>query len=502
MAEDITRKGYEMNHKKTSKRRMIWMLLGGTCGLALVIGLLLVAQLTVRAEPAADPTGVALTVEKTANTDVADAGDTLTYTVKIEKAGAYTTAAWLTDSLPAELTFTGGLTARDSFGDPIGTVGAQNDVITWYEPSLAGNVWITYSAQISPEAEVEDIINVAQVTGTGELITSSWETRIGGGLLYFPMVFKRWPPVPYAPTLNEVQNPDWEGDYTVSWAYGYGEPPVNDYTLQEATNSDFTENVTEYSAVGTSRAFTDKGAGKYYYRVRGNNTYGPGPWSNVRSVSVAFRDDFDDSSTGWEARRTSAPDIDDMEVKYDNGRLVTRSEDNYDFGLFSPMVEAPPPPYEIRMRTRLRDGVYVPAYGIVFGGEAEDFCPVERDDADDDDGCFFHYYRVNVTVNKWGGHIDYEVKRIDEHGDRGEAEGKDLSDGYRNIDGQADWDGWNNWRIEVYEDRFRLYVNGDHLGTYRDDRYTDDPLFGILTSNYEFSPAVFEHEYFYVEPLN
>ena len=491
---------------ESSTSRFIWMVLGGACGLALVIGLLLVAQLTVRAKPTADPTGVALTVEKVANADTADAGDTLTYTVKIEKAGAYTTAAWLTDSLPAELTFTGGLTATDSFGDPIGTVGAQNDVITWYEPSLAGNVWITYTAQISPDTEVEDITNVAQVTGTGELITSSWETRIGGGLIYLPILFQRWPPVPYAPTLNDIQNPGWEEDYTVSWSYGYSEPPANTYTLQEATNADFTEDVSEFQVNGLSRAFTDKDTGTYYYRVRGNNTYGPGPWSNVQSVRVAFRDDFDDPDTGWEPRRTSAPDIDSMNVDYDDGRLITEADDNYDFGLFSPMVEAPPLPYEIRMRTRLKKGTYVPAYGIVFGGEDGDPCPVERSNAGDDDGCFYHYYRVNVAVNVWGKHIDYEVKRIDKHeggsDGRGRADGKDLSDGWHNIDGVADWDGWNNWRVEVYEDRFRLYVNGEHLGTYRDDKYIDDPQFGILTSGYEFSPNVFEHDYFYVEPLD
>lgn len=492
-----------MKPEKLSTKRLTWMVLSAACGLALVIGLVLIAQLPVRAKPIVGPAGVALTVDKAANTDVADAGDTLTYTVSIEKDGAYTTSAWLTDALPAELTYVpGSLAAADSFGDPIGTFGAQDDVITWYEPSLAGDVWITYSALISPETEVEDITNVAQVTGTGELITSSWETRIGGGFLYFPMIFKRWPPVPYAPTLNAIANPDQQDDYTVSWAYGYSEPPVNTYTLQEATNADFTEDVTQYEVTGTSRAFTDKDAGTYYYRVRGNNTYGPGPWSNVHSVRVAFRDDFDDPGTGWETRRTSAPDIDSMEVEYDDGQLITTSDDNYDFGIFSPMVEAPDPPYQIRVRTKLDDGVYVPTYGIVFGAEAGDFCPVERDNAQDDDGCFYHYYRINIPVNAFGGHIDYEVKRIDRHVDRGKAEGKDLSDGYQSIDGVASWDGWNNWKIEVYEDRFRVYVNGKHLGTYHDDKYIDDPLFGLLTDNYEFSPASFKHEYFYVEPLN
>jgi hypothetical protein len=193
-----------------------------------------------------------------------------------------------------------------------------------------------------------------------------------------------------------------------------------------------------------------------------------------------------------------------MEVEYDDGMLFTKSDDNYDFGLFSPMVEAPDPPYRIKMKTKLHDGVYVPAYGIVFRAEKGDFCPVDRGDAGDDDGCFFHYFRLLVTVNKWGEHIEYSVKRIEEHRGgsegRGKAFGKELS-GFRGIDNKADWDGWNTWEIEVYEDRFSVFVNGEHLDTYEDDDYAGDKYFGILTDNYEFAPAEFKHEYFYVEPI-
>jgi hypothetical protein len=262
--------------------------------------------------------------------------------------------------------------------------------------------------------------------------------------------------------------------------------------------------VQDYAVSGTSKGFTDQEDRTYYYKVQAKNDYGPGAWSNTRSVAVvtAYRDDFDDSDSGWKVRRTSAPDLDDMKVRYSGGKLYTKSDDNYDFGIFSPLVEAPAPPYKIRMETKLHDGVYVPTYGIVFRAEKGDFCPVDRDDAEDDDGCFYHYFRLNVAVNKWGKHIKYEVKRIDRHVDRGKAEGKDLSDGYRNIDDKADWDGWNTWEIEVHEEWFKISVNGEHLGTYWDDDYAEDGYFGILTDNYEFAPAEFKHEYFYVEPID
>jgi hypothetical protein len=311
---------------------------------------------------------------------------------------------------------------------------------------------------------------------------------------------------PYAPTMNVIQNDDEDGDYTVSWSYGHTYPPVNSYILREARDANFTSGVQDYTVSGTStsKGFADKGDGTYYYKVQAKNDYGPGAWSNTRSVIVvrAYRDDFDDKGSGWKVRRTSSPDLDTMDVRYSGGKLYTEADDRWDFGIFSPLVEAPPPPYKITMKTKLEEGVDAPGYGIVFRAEKGDFCPVDRDDARDDDGCFYHYFRLNVSVDKVGKHIRYEVKRIEEHDNRGRAEGKDLSGGYRNIDDEADWDGWNKWEIEVYEERFKVSVNGKHLATYWDDNWAEDGYFGILTSVYEYGPSEFKHEYFYVEPID
>jgi hypothetical protein len=218
-------------------------------------------------------------------------------------------------------------------------------------------------------------------------------------------------------------------------------------------------------------------------------------------VDTGIKDDFDDPDSGWEPRRTSAPDIDkDTEVEYKNGRLITTSDDNYDFAIFSPMVDAPAMPYRITMKTRLKEGVDAPGYGIVFRGNRGDFCEVERDDAQDSDGCFYKYFRLNVTIDP-GNHIRYEVKRIREHDERGRAGGEDLSDGYHDIDSKADWNGWNTWEIEVHEEWFEISVNGEHISTFYDDSYANNRQFGILTSAYEYSPSVFEHEFFYVERI-
>ena len=306
---------------------------------------------------------------------------------------------------------------------------------------------------------------------------------------------------PYAPTLS-VYDPNKDGDITVEWTYDYEFPPVTSYTLWEDEDASF-EDPAVYEVVGTSKELGDRPDGTCY-KVRGNNDLGAGEWSNVVCIEVrtGLKDDFDDPDSGWDVRRTSAPDIDDdTDIDYKNGRLITKSEDNYDFAIFSPMREAPAYPYKITMKTRLKEGVDAPGYGIVFRGNRGDFCRVERDDAQDEDGCFYNYFRINITIDP-GKHIRYEVKRIDEHDERGRAGGKDLSDGYHDVDNWADWDDWNTWRVEVKADQFKLYVNDHHLGTFYDDDYGRNKMFGILTSAYEYSPSVFEHEYFYVEPMD
>ena len=121
-------------------------------------------------------------------------------------------------------------------------------------------------------------------------------------IVYFPLVFKRWPPIPYAPTLNDIDNTDQDGNYTVNWSYGYDDPPVITYTLQEATDASFTSPTECYPGSSISYEFSDKDGGTYYYRVRGHNTWGPGEWSNVKSatvVSLDYFDDFNASGSGW-----------------------------------------------------------------------------------------------------------------------------------------------------------------------------------------------------------
>lgn len=100
---------------------------------------------------------------------------------------------------------------------------------------------------------------------------------------YLPLVMKRWPPIPDTPVLNPINNPNGSSSYTVSWQPAH---LADTYTLQEATNPDFTGAVTRYTGTGTSWTATGKTPGTYYYRVKATNSWGDSGWSNAQQTTV------------------------------------------------------------------------------------------------------------------------------------------------------------------------------------------------------------------------
>jgi len=105
-------------------------------------------------------------------------------------------------------------------------------------------------------------------------------------LVLLPLIVNRWPPVPYAPSLAPIANSDNDGNYMVSWT----EQPVrlaNIYTVQESTALAFTTGLRDVcTTTGQYCAVSNQPPGTYYYRVRGQNTWGYGEWSNTQSVTI------------------------------------------------------------------------------------------------------------------------------------------------------------------------------------------------------------------------
>jgi hypothetical protein len=311
-------------------------------------------------------------------------------------------------------------------------------------------------------------------------------------------------PPPYAPTLNDISEPDDEGNYTVSWSYGYSYPPVDSYTLQEATDANFSSPAEYYPGTSTSQAIYGKEPGTYYYRVRGHNVSGPGEWSAVKSVSVrsySYYYDFNSSTkivNPWPIRRTSYWEG-DVKTKATwteehDGTIYIVMDDRYDFSIASPMEVAPAPPYVIETRVKIHDPANLVAYGIIFGGNGGSPCPAYRDT-----GCFNHYYRLEAINH---GKLKVGLKRIDYHepessDSRGKGRGKELI-AYKDISG--DGDDWNTWRIVVKSDGIKIYVGGDLWGSTDDDKYVNEPYFGIYASANEYKPAIGRYDYYYVTP--
>lgn len=129
-----------------------------------------------RAMEIEDEQASGMEVNKEVNTASAAPGETLLYTITIENKLASPVDAWMTDTLSAELTYVSG-----TLSAILGNVGSGNGVITWsYTLPALGKDVIRFSAAISSEITYAEIVNTAQVTGTGELITDSETTTVAG----------------------------------------------------------------------------------------------------------------------------------------------------------------------------------------------------------------------------------------------------------------------------------------------------------------------------------
>jgi hypothetical protein len=101
--------------------------------------------------------------------------------------------------------------------------------------------------------------------------------------LYLPLVIKSLPP-PDAPVLNNISNPDGDGNYSVSWGTVSG---ATSYLLEEDDNTGFASPTAIGPTAATTVSITGKAKGTYYYRVKATNAGGSSAWSATKSVQVS-----------------------------------------------------------------------------------------------------------------------------------------------------------------------------------------------------------------------
>ena len=314
-------------------------------------------------------------------------------------------------------------------------------------------------------------------------------------------------PPPHAPTLSDIDDSDGDGNYIVQWSYSYTYPPADTYTLQEATNASFSENLITYEPGSNKQwSISGKDIDTYYYRVRGNNVSGAGDWSAVKSVTVSpvsFHYGFNSSSkimNPWPIRRTSFWKGDEGTdrvtwTEEHDGSLFVVMDDKWDFTIASPMEQAPSPPYVISVRAKLHDDTYLRGYGIIFGGNSGSPCPAYRDT-----GCFSHYYRLQVVAG--AGALKADFKRVDYHepessDDRGKGRGVTLVS-FEGLPGKPE--AWNKWDIKVKSDGIDIYLNDILWHSVDDTKYVNDPYFGVYTANDEFRPGIGRFDFYNVDP--
>ncbi len=152
-------------------------------------------------------------------------------------------------------------------------------------PELTATLSSGHNLEIVPETDWEGSATVEVSVGDGEFsATDTFNVNVSAlQYTYLPLIARIYPPVPGSLTLNAISNTDGDGAYNVSWTEA---DRATSYVLQEANNAAFASATKVYEDSATSWSALGKTPGTYYYRVRGKNADGGGPWSNTQSVTV------------------------------------------------------------------------------------------------------------------------------------------------------------------------------------------------------------------------
>ncbi|MGC9394694.1 MAG: hypothetical protein ACP5J4_07545 [Anaerolineae bacterium] len=346
----------------------------------------------------------------------------------------------------------------------------------------------------------------------GEIDTILVTIRNGTRYVYLPLLMRRYPPIPYPPTLTLPSN-DTYGNYQLSWSYTPATDPYKptSYTFQEATNASFTS-PTEltFPATTLSQLYTDKAVGTYYYRVRGNNDYGAGSWSNVQTVIVkakGFYDNFSNPNSGWPKKVYYIDGRGVLDANYDSGYyrmkilLNTYGLNNQRMGLLPAPYSHADRSYDLEVTHRfvkaVDEGGYSPAQGkagLVFLGTRTDggtgyFETFHAVEWNFEGRCAISGY-TNYTTDF--GHHPYVPAAYLPRGENDEFV-------YRN------WGGWNDppcpglqagydkdvtVRVEVRNTQFSVFFNGYYIGTYSfKSGLPGEPHVGLITGSWDITPV-------------
>lgn len=137
--------------------------------------------------------------------------------------------------------------------------------------------------------------------------------------VYLPILHQRWPPVPDKPQLNAINAIGDSRRFVVVWNPALR---ADDYVLEEANEPSFAHSTVQYRGSATTWNSDTRTMGVYYYRVKGLNGWGEGPWSNVQAVTIKYPATFpatEDATLFNRFPNLSMPHTVDMWVGYFRG---------------------------------------------------------------------------------------------------------------------------------------------------------------------------------------
>jgi len=217
----------------------------------------------------------------------------------VEVGPDHTRQAYVGDTILYDHVLTNTGTTTDTFtlevssalGWPVELVGTTQPTGT-LTLQVAGQMTAPFQISLTVPSGTVGLTDTTVVTATSQLSPTVQDsvtdmTTVVYHRILFPFVAKRWPPVPYAPILNPIDNPDEDGYYTVSWLPA---DLADTYVLEEDDNADFSSPTVVYDGADTWWSVPSPGripGTTYYYRVRGRNEWGYGDYSNVELVTVS-----------------------------------------------------------------------------------------------------------------------------------------------------------------------------------------------------------------------
>jgi hypothetical protein len=373
---------------------------------------------------------------------------------------------------------------------PTGGETANQAVITGTQSVISQTIELTPTIEVTPSVTLTPTVELTPTV----LITSTQMYTT-----YFPLLTRDMAIAVTKPNNNNQWQVYWEDP-------GSGAT----YEIQESKDPNFTTLISNEIIAQKSKDFQHNPSIDNIYYYRGRAIHG-GQVSNWAYANVpgAYRDDFNDPSSGWAMRRTTY--LEKTDVKYgvgsEAGNLIGLVFDRFDWVIGSPLIKAPEVPYEIEYRARVHDASNLVSGGLVVGGDWNGQACPDTGNYYGTDNCFNHFYNFNYIFYGPSKLLFERVDALYWCPDCGGSQVKRLGDidntwpAFDVID-HFEALNWHDYRVEVRHDGMYLYIDGVVKKFFNDTSYINDPYFGVFGSTYEYEPSIWFYDYFQVTPLD